>query len=294
MTGADVNLFNIERSSFVDGPGIRTVVFFKGCGLRCRWCHNPESWSAEKCVLWFENRCLKCGLCASACPRGAIRADFSIDREKCAACGKCVGICPNGARREYGRHMSPRELLGIIKTDKPFYDTSGGGVTFSGGECMLQIDALDELTGLCAENGISVAVDTAGDVPRESFERIIDRVDWFLYDIKCMDPSLHREMTGADNGRILSNYRYIHGRKPGSLIVRIPLIPGVNDSAEELHAMKELLSAFPPVRIDVLPYHRMGEAKQQALGRGSVFSVPEDERLKKIQAEFEALVSGRS
>lgn len=287
---AKANIFNIERSSFVDGPGIRTVVFFKGCNLRCKWCHNPESWNTSVSILYFENKCTKCGLCKAACSQSAIYDDFKIDYSKCVSCGKCVSVCPNNARKSYGKLISIEDLFEIIKIDKSFYDTSCGGVTFSGGECMLQIDALEKIIDYCHNASISVAVDTAGNVPQSSFERIIDNVDWFLFDIKCMNPILHEEMTGVTNDQILSNYKYIYNHKPESLIVRIPLIPNVNDTEEEQNAIYDFLSNLPPSRIDILPYHRLGEIKQKALSVENVFSVPDEQWIQNMQKRFNCIV----
>lgn len=294
MTAVDANIFNIERSSFVDGPGIRTVVFFKGCNLKCEWCHNPESWSAKPVILYFGEKCTKCGLCKAVCSQSAVKENFYVDYTKCSACAKCVSVCPNNARKLYGKHISVEKLFEIIAADKPFFDTSGGGVTFSGGECMLQIDVLEMLIDLCNKAGISVAVDTAGNIPLSYYKRVIDKVDYFLFDIKCMDSALHKKMTGASNEQILSGYRFIHFRKPDSLIVRIPIIPGVNDTKEEQDAIFSFLSVFPPAQIDILPYHRLGEVKQKSLSVGTSFSVPDEDVIRKIQARFNRIAVSSS
>lgn len=286
MIAADANIFNIERSSFVDGPGVRTVIFFKGCNLRCKWCHNPESWTVSPNILYFEKKCTKCGLCKLACSQSAIKDDFYVDYSKCIACGKCVNTCPNDARKSFGKKIPIQELFEIIETDKPFFDTSGGGVTFSGGECLLQIDVLEHLIDICNSHNISVAIDTAGNVPQSSFEKILDKIDWFLFDIKCINSDLHKKMTGVSNEQILSNYKYIHTHKPNSLIVRIPIIPGINDNEMELNSIHDFLSERPPKRVDILPYHRMGEPKQKALSVGNTFSIPNEEFIASLQKRF--------
>lgn len=181
--------FDIERNSFVDGPGIRTTVFFKGCNLRCKWCHNPESQNFKKEILFYQNKCTGCGRCA----------DLSVDNEKF--------FCLNDAKEICGREYTVQEVLSEIIKDKTFYETSGGGVTFSGGECMLQIDFLVEILKKCKENGIHTAVDTAGNVPWHYFEKIMSCTDLFLYDVKCFSEQLHKTGTGITNELILENLK---------------------------------------------------------------------------------------
>ena len=179
-------IFDIERGSFVDGPGIRTTVFFKGCNLRCAWCHNPESQAKAPQMAFFKNRCIGCGKCAEKCPHSL---------GSCELCGKCVIYCPQSAREIYGKEYALDEVLGEILKDTDFYASSGGGVTFSGGECMLQIDFLEELLKKCKESKIHTAVDTAGLVPYEYFKRIIPYTDLFLYDVKCFERETHQKYT---------------------------------------------------------------------------------------------------
>ena len=189
-------IFDIQRCSFVDGPGIRTTVFFKGCNLRCAWCHNPESQSAHPEMLYYRDKCVGCGKCREKCPNGL---------EKCDLCGKCEPYCAADARRVCGKSYTVDEILGEVLADKPFYETSGGGVTFSGGECLLHPEFLRGLLQKCKENGLHTAVDTAGHVPFSAFEHVLPYTDLFLYDIKLMDTQAHRTYVGVENTLILEN-----------------------------------------------------------------------------------------
>lgn len=272
-------IFDIERNSYVDGPGIRTTVFFKGCNLKCQWCHNPESQSAARQMLFYKNKCTGCGKCKEKCPNSL---------EKCELCGKCALFCPQDAREICGKEYTAEEILKIVLKDKDFYDESGGGVTFSGGECMLQIDFLEKILHLCKKNGIHTAVDTAGHVPFEYFERILPYTDLFLYDIKCSDSEKHKHFTGVGNEKILENLAKLLGTG-ASVWVRIPIIPSVNDGEEEMRKIKALLDSFGmPEKIELLPYHAMGEHKYEAMGKAAQkFSVPSDLRMKQLKAIFD-------
>ena len=224
-------IFNIERNSYFDGPGIRTTVFFKGCNLRCAWCHNPESQSPKPQMMFFKNKCTGCGKCKEKCPNNL---------ELCELCGKCTLYCPHDAREICGKEYTVDEVMRDILKDKAFYDNSGGGVTFSGGESMLQIDFLEELLKACKQNGIHTAIDTAGHVPYESFESVLPYTDLFLFDVKCYDSDKHKKYTGASNEQILSNLEKL--LKTGiSVWVRIPIIPTVNDTEEEMRNIKDFI-----------------------------------------------------
>ncbi len=275
-------VFNVQRFCVDDGPGIRTTVFFKGCNLRCAWCHNPESQRAKLQMMIYKNRCTNCGKCKEICP-------YSL--EQCELCGQCTIYCPNDARAICGKKYTEDEVFNEIVKDKVFYDNSGGGVTFSGGECMLQIEFLLEILKKCKESGIHTAVDTAGHVPYEFFERIIPYTDLFLYDVKCFDNDKHRQYTGVGNELILENLKkLLAADKP--LWIRIPIIPTVNDSEEEMQKIKNFLGLCrPPEKIELLPYHAMGEHKYAAIGKESQsFSVPSEEKMRQLKNIFHKIV----
>ena len=275
MTGL---LFDIVRNSFVDGPGIRTTVFFKGCNLHCAWCHNPESQSRKPQMLFYADKCTGCGKCRAVCPTP----------DACTLCGKCTFYCPADARKICGKEYTPDEVLEEVVKDKTFYENSGGGVTFSGGECMLQVEFLQELLKKCKEKGIHTAVDTAGHVPFACFEKILPYTDLFLYDIKLFDSQKHKLYVGVGNERILENLKKLF-QAGVKIWIRIPVIPGVNDSPEEMQKIKQFLgSCGTPEKIELLPYHAMGEYKYQALGKAaSVFKAPNGETLKQLKAIIE-------
>ena len=246
-------IFDIKRASTPDGPGLRTVVFFKGCNLDCFWCHNPEGKQAVAQVAYFREKCIACGACQAACQRKG---------EPCEACGACVKLCPADARKIYGKSYEPDELFAILAADQAYFDATGGGVTFSGGECMLYPEYLTELAKRCREQKISVAVDTAGCVPYASFEMLLPYVDLFLYDVKCLDPVLHQRGTGRDNAQILKNLDRLQAERKG-VIVRVPVIPDFNEGAEV-----ERIVAFCQNRglpVELLPYHAFGNDKKEAL-----------------------------
>ena len=267
--------FDIQRNSFVDGPGIRTTVFFKGCNLRCAWCHNPESQSAKPQMMFYKDKCTGCGKCKSVCP---------YHLEQCELCGKCTLYCPVDARKVCGKEHTVDEVLKEVLKDKAFYETSGGGVTFSGGECMLQIDFLAEILKKCKENGIHTAVDTAGHIPFESFEKILPYTDLFLYDIKIFDSQKHKQYVGVSNELILENLKKLFERK-AKLWIRIPIIPDVNDSIEEIQKIKDFLKTIGTAeKIELLPYHAMGENKYRAIGKEpQIFKTPDAENMKRLK-----------
>lgn len=286
-------IFDVQRASFVDGPGIRTTVFFQGCNLRCVWCHNPESQRIGNHLMLYRDRCVHCGACAQACVRQAIRPDGEIIRENCTGCGRCTLVCPKNARKISGRDAEVSELVETVERDAGFYEMTGGGLTVSGGECMLQIEPLLELLKTVHERGISTAVDTAGNVEWESFERVAPYTDWYLYDIKCMDPEKHRALTGADNRRILENYRKLIGINPRKVIVRVPVIPEYNDTGDEMERIIDFLHDYPPEQVEFLPYHRLGESKNRALDeRSFTASIPDRERMEQLKRMYEETAAG--
>ncbi len=264
-------VFDIQRSSFVDGPGIRTTVFFKGCNLRCAWCHNPESQSAAPQMMVYADKCKGCGKCLEKCPH---------DLKSCELCGKCELYCPADARRVCGKVYTADELLEEILADKLFYEASGGGATFSGGECMLYPEFLASLLQSCREQGVHTAVDTAGHVPFSHFERVLPFTDMFLYDVKSMDTQVHKAYTGVDNALILDNLARLLARK-ARVWIRVPVIAGVNDNEGEMRALAAFLKKHgAPEKIELLPYHAMGESKARAIGREPrIFKAPDKERI---------------
>ena len=275
MTGT---IFHIQKFSVHDGPGLRTTVFFKGCNLRCRWCHNPESWDAAPQMLKFSKECTGCGLCRDVCPTGG---------ENCTLCGLCAEVCTPGARAVSGKVYTIEQVMEQILADRAFYEKSGGGVTFSGGECMLQADFLAELLKACKTEGLSTAVDTAGNISYERFASIIPDTDLILYDIKCVTPERHKEFTGVDNRLILENYRRLLAENT-RLWVRVPVVPGFNDSPEELEKIRGFLAENRPEKLELLAYHDLGVSKQTALGVASPWQTktPTEETMNTLRAYF--------
>lgn len=273
-------IFDIQRASMVDGPGIRTTVFFKGCNLRCKWCHNPESQSFQPQMLFYKNKCTGCGKCVQICPN---------HMQTCTFCGKCELYCPNDARKVCGREYTAEEIRQEVIKDKMFYETSGGGVTFSGGECMLQPDFLREILRLCKEEGIHTAVDTAGCVPWENFEKILPYTDLFLYDVKCFSEALHIEGTGVSNQKILENLTRLSKEFTGDIIVRVPVIGGFNDLVQtEMSKMAHFLREIGIKKVELLPYHRMGEHKYEATDmQFTAYTVPAQEDMDAYRRLFD-------
>ncbi len=286
MTGGIV--FDIKRFSIHDGPGIRTTVFFKGCPLNCAWCHNPESKTAERERMFWEGRCLRCGACEAVCEREAITFNGGhpiTDEERCTLCGSCVGVCYAEARQIVGREMTVSQVMAEIERDVAFYDESGGGVTFSGGEPLMQPEFLRELLRACREQEIHTAVDTCGFAPWEVFESLRNDVNLYLYDIKLLDDARHRQFTGVSNTLILSNLRALAARGH-HLIVRVPVIPGINDDHKSLSQIGALASGLANLdRVDILPYHHTAASKYERLGRSydlSRLQPPTEERMAEI------------
>ena len=271
-------IFDIERNSYVDGPGIRTTVFFKGCNLSCAWCHNPESQSPHKQMMIHKDQCVGCGMCRKVCPNHLESCDF---------CGRCTLFCPHDVREICGKEYDMEEVVRTVLKDRTYYENSGGGVTASGGECMLQIDFLEEFLCRCKQEGISTAVDTAGHVPFAFFERILPYTDLFLYDVKLMDSAAHKRYVGVDNALILENLGRLLSRG-APIWVRVPVIVGVNDTLAHMRAVRDFLYAHgKPQKVELLPYHAMGEHKYHALSReGQSFSVPSEEKMAELRSVF--------
>jgi len=262
-------IFNIKRYAIHDGPGIRTTVFMKGCPLACRWCHNPEGIEPTPFLAYRKERCIRCGACVESCPEQALRLESEgvvPSGSPCTTCFTCTEICPSEAREKVGRKLTASELLSEIQKDIPFYDTSGGGVTFSGGEPLLQAEFLIELLKLCGAEQIHRAVDTSGYASYETLMAVAGHSDLFLYDLKMMDPAKHEKFTGVSNRLILDNLMRL-ARERIDLIIRIPLIPGVNDDVENLERTGSFLKRLPDgAKVHILPYHDFQRAKYTRFG----------------------------
>jgi pyruvate formate lyase activating enzyme len=287
-------IFDVRRYAIHDGPGIRTTVFLKGCPLSCLWCHNPESQSPGVETIFIESRCIACGACVEACPEGALvwsETGPAAGPCACALCGACVAVCFAEARRMAGREATVDEVMAEVERDAVFYERSGGGVTFSGGEPLMQIEFLEALLGASRDRGFRTALDTCGYAPWESIERIRRLVDLFLYDIKIVDDAKHRELTGVSNGPILANLRAL-SRLGHDIRIRFAAIPGINDSDHEVKAIGALSSSLPGlIGIDIIPYNRLGAEKYARLGRP--YGLPDSPALSadRIQAIAEILRS---
>lgn len=263
MTGM---IFDIQRFSVHDGPGIRTTVFMKGCPLRCRWCHNPEGLSGAPQVQFLREECIGCGRCGG---------------ERTA---RAVESCPSGALKLLGAERSAEALLEAVLADREFYEPDGG-VTFSGGECLLQYGFVAHMLRLLKEQGVHTAVDTCGAVPWEAIEAVLPYCDTYLYDVKAADPELHRSATGRDNGQILSNLREL-SRRGADLRIRIPVIPGVNDGEDEIRAIGAILAPLSVRSVTLIPYHTLGKSKYGTLGMIPGFETEETvtgSRLRELQ-----------
>ena len=266
------NVFNIERFATEDGRGIRTVIFLKGCSLRCRWRANPESQRAGTEVLVKTNVCINCARCSVLCPEKAISYmegyGFITDQSKCRQCGVCIRECYADAREMMGRKYNEEELLTEILKDRQYYGMSGGGVTFSGGEPLYYSEIIGTVGEQIHRRGYNTLVETCGHVPQKALEDINGRVDYIYYDFKQIDPEKHKELTGVDNTLILSNLEWLCGHYSGELSVRYPYIPGCNDDEASINGFFEYIKSLNHIsEIVFLPYHRLGLPKYQGLGR---------------------------
>lgn len=286
------NVFNIQKYSLHDGPGIRTTIFMKGCPLKCIWCHNPESFSLEKQNIYTEHLCIHCNECLDVCPSEAINLESEgtiIDYLKCEKTGNCHEVCPTNALEMVGEEMTAEEVLREVEKDRVFYEESKGGVTFSGGEPLMQWEFVYEVAKTCKEKGIHTALDTSGFVDWKVIDRMREVIDLFLYDVKHLDNDLHIELTGVSNEKILENLeRLVYLNE--DVKVRIPIIPGLNNEEDHIFALRKWMSSIGVKDIHLLPYHRTGMDKYERIGE--VYSIPhvsepKDEEMKKIKKYFE-------
>jgi pyruvate formate lyase activating enzyme len=260
-------IFNIQRFSVHDGPGIRTTVFMKGCPLHCRWCSNPESLSPYSEIMAYDLKCILCGKCAEICPKKAITVEKmrTIDRSKCDFCLKCADVCPTGAIKVAGQSMSIQKVMSEIMKDELFYQNSGGGVTISGGEPLMQWEFVRNLLKECQQEGIHTALDTSGYAPWDILQKVLGYVDLCLYDLKHTETESHKRGTGKSNRRIIENF-YLAASTVRTWL-RVPLIPGYNDSEENIMNVINMAKKSNVEKVSILPYHEYGMAKYEHLGR---------------------------
>lgn len=269
MTGSSLMgiVFGIQRLSIHDGPGIRTTVFLKGCNVTCKWCHNPEGISKQPLVGLNTERCIRCGACVAECPNRCHKIEAGehfFDRTACTACGRCVDVCPIQALEMIGKRMMADEVMKVILKDQKFYGAEGG-VTLSGGEALMQKEFALELMQRCRAHGIRVALETNGVHKRETYDEVMPYVDLFLLDYKATDPAVHKAYVGCDNRLILNNLRYLHDAG-ARVLVRCPIIPGVNDNRTHFDAIAQLTKDLPNlVGAEILPYHKLGVSKARRI-----------------------------
>ena len=282
MADSEGMVFDIQRFSIHDGPGIRTTVFLKGCPLRCRWCHNPEGIPPEPMLSFTPSRCVGCGRCLEACPRKAHQnrgGEHTLDRSLCQVCGRCAEACCSGALEIVGKRMSVEEVLREVLSDRAFYETSGGGMTLSGGEPLLQGDFCEALLGEAKRQGLHCCVETSGLATWELIDRLRPLVDLWLYDLKETDAQQHRDLTGVDNRPILDNLRRLHAAG-AKILIRLPIVPELNATEDHFAALGALWAQLPGLLgMEVMPYHQMGQGKNYRFGLppGEPLPQPPDE-----------------
>lgn len=287
-----VQIFNIQKFSIHDGPGIRTTVFLKGCPLNCMWCHNPESINKNIDILYDKEKCTLCGECIKKCKRGALKIiDEAVitDLSKCMFCGECAFYCINNARELVGKEYTIDELIQEVKKDMSFYEESGGGVTLSGGEPLLQIEAVLKILKKLKNIGIHTAIDTSGYIPFENMLKIIDYTDVFLYDLKIIGDDKHKKYIGVSNALILDNLKKL-SNLDANINLRMPIIEGINADLEDITKAIEFIKQVKIKDINILPYHDIAKHKYKKLGRNyreDIMKVPTDKKIQIIKNMFE-------
>jgi len=278
-------IFDIQRYAIHDGPGIRTLVFFKGCPLKCDWCSNPESQNKSAELALFEHLCIGCQYCFEKCPQGAISVNNEVlftDRSKCGVCGACAEVCYSGARKIIGREMSVSEVFEQVKQDKCFYWRSNGGVTLGGGEVTAWAEFARDLLQKCRDDQIATAIETCGYAPWKKLEMLVPVTELFLYDLKTMDDEKHRKYTGVSNRRILGNLLRL-SLLTDQIVVRVPVVPGINDSEKDIEEIARFVKKISvSMEVHLLPYHRLGQSKYDQTGRKYQFpdlNPPSDEKM---------------
>jgi pyruvate formate lyase activating enzyme len=278
---------DVQRFSVHDGPGIRTLIFLKGCPLFCPWCCNPETQAKTPEIAFFDFKCIQCDNCVKVCSESAILKSGSqrIDRAKCTLCGACVQECPSGALKIRGELMSVEEVYEIIEKDRIFYEKSGGGVTFSGGEPLVQHEFLREMLEMSKNNGLHTAVETSGFADRPIFEKVMGKVDLFLYDLKIMDNGKHREIVGTGNEPVVENLQKLAGSGK-NVIVRIPVVPGFTMNGNNMTEIFAFVASLKEINtVHLLPYHKYGKSKYRFIGRNCELEnteAPDGEEMAKI------------
>ncbi|ABO51256.1 glycyl-radical enzyme activating protein family [Desulforamulus reducens MI-1] len=292
-------VFNVQRYSVHDGPGIRTIVFLKGCPLRCQWCANPESQHFHPELAYNANKCIsikECGWCIKSCETEAIKHDqngkITVDRERCTNCGKCTDICPSKALNMYGELKRVDEVIELVEQDSSFYMRSGGGITLSGGEPLVQAEFALEVLKEAKRRRLNTAIETCGYADWEKAVTVFEYVDNILFDIKSINSTRHKQFTGVGNETILENFKKLCNCFPNTPItVRTPVIPGFNDTEQDILAIIDFIKCYPNVKYEILAYHRLGEPKYTYIGREYLLSgvkpIPEERisTLKKLVQE---------
>jgi pyruvate formate lyase activating enzyme len=287
MTDSKPLVFDIKRYAINDGPGIRIVIFLKGCNLNCAWCHNPEGISSTQERMYNPSKCIKCGTCVVACPEIALtltEEGIVTDTGLCQLNGLCAAVCPTKAIELSGKPLDVQEIMQEIEKERIFFEQSGGGVTFSGGEPMMHPDFLVRLLDECGSKGIHRAVDTAGLVSKEVLLRVAARTDLFLYDLKMMDSERHRKWTGVPNDKILMNLQKL-AETGANIMIRIPLVGGVNDDKENLEATARFIASLAGEKkvVNLLPYHKIAQTKYGKLGKPEEFQLFEEPTKSKLE-----------